>query len=175
MLVALTDRADGRLRLFELGEILGWEKSRLSHHVARMADRGLVAKQPCEEDRRGSYVVVTKHGRKAIEAAAPGHVATVAVCSSTGSRPASSTRSPTRPGRSSPASRNPSADRQLMRWTRRARRVLLEGDIAVGPCLKEGSDDAPRQLRLVTADRKGVVAFEDVQQHVAIGRQLVGR
>ena len=40
VLVALTDRRDGRMRLFELASVLGWEKSRLSHHVGRMADRG---------------------------------------------------------------------------------------------------------------------------------------
>ena len=77
VLVALTDRPDGRMRLFELGEVLGWEKSRVSHHVARMINRGLVAKKPCDADRRGAYVIVTKRGRKEIEAAAPGHVAEV--------------------------------------------------------------------------------------------------
>ncbi len=74
VLVALTDRTEARLRLFELGEVLGWEKSRLSHHVGRMADRGLVKKEKCDSDRRGAFVVLTKQGRKAIEAAAPGHV-----------------------------------------------------------------------------------------------------
>lgn len=77
VLVALTDRPDGRMRLFELAAVLGWEKSRLSHHVGRMADRGLVNKQKCGSDRRGAYVVVTKHGQREIEVAAPGHVATV--------------------------------------------------------------------------------------------------
>lgn len=77
VLVALTDQPDGRLRLFELAGILVWEKSRLSHHVARMASRGLVKKEPCDSDRRGAYVVVTKRGRKEIEAAAPGHVEAV--------------------------------------------------------------------------------------------------
>ena len=77
VLVALTDRPDGRMRLFELGATLGWEKSRLSHHITRMTDRGLVKKQKCDDDRRGSYVVATKRGRKEIEAAAPGHVAMV--------------------------------------------------------------------------------------------------
>jgi DNA-binding MarR family transcriptional regulator len=77
VLVALTDSTDGQLRAFELGEILGWEKSRLSHHVARMADRDLVKKVKCESDRRGAYVAVTKAGRRALEAAAPGHVAAV--------------------------------------------------------------------------------------------------
>lgn len=74
VLVALTDRADGRMRVVELANALGWEKSRLSHHIARMAARGLVDKVRCDADRRGSYVVVTNRGRKEIEAAAPGHV-----------------------------------------------------------------------------------------------------
>ena len=77
VLVALTDRPDGRMRLFELAGVLGWEKSRLSHHVGRMADRGLVKKEKCGSDRRGAYVVVSRRGRKEIEAAAPGHVAAV--------------------------------------------------------------------------------------------------
>jgi DNA-binding MarR family transcriptional regulator len=77
VLVALTDRLEGRMRLFELAEALGWEKSRLSHQVARMADRDLVAKEKCDADRRGAFVVVTGHGRRVIEAAAPGHVAAV--------------------------------------------------------------------------------------------------
>jgi DNA-binding MarR family transcriptional regulator len=74
VLVALTDRPDGRMRLFELAEALGWEKSRLSHQVARMAGRDLVAKEKCDSDRRGAFVVVTHDGRRVIEAAAPGHV-----------------------------------------------------------------------------------------------------
>jgi DNA-binding MarR family transcriptional regulator len=77
VLVALTDQPDGRLRLFELGRVLGWEKSRLSHHVSRMVARGLVEKEPCDSDRRGAHVVVTAAGRAEIEAAAPGHVAAV--------------------------------------------------------------------------------------------------
>ena len=77
VLVTLTDHPDGRLRLFELGATLAWEKSRLSHHVARMADRGLVKKEPCDDDRRGAFVTVTKKGRKEIEAAAPCHVQSV--------------------------------------------------------------------------------------------------
>jgi DNA-binding MarR family transcriptional regulator len=77
VLVALTERPEGRMRLFELASILGWEKSRLSHQVARMAERGLVTKEKCGEDRRGAFVVVTDGGRRAIEAAAPRHVETV--------------------------------------------------------------------------------------------------
>lgn len=77
VLAALTDRPDGRMRAFELGRQLGWEKSRLSHHVARMVERGLVRREKCETDQRGAFVAVTKKGRRAIEAAAPGHVEAV--------------------------------------------------------------------------------------------------
>lgn len=77
VLVALTDRVDGRLRLFELARQLGWEKSRVSHHIARMMTRGLVTKERCGSDRRGAFVVVTPKGRAEVEAAAPGHVRAV--------------------------------------------------------------------------------------------------
>jgi len=77
VLVALTDRSDGRMRLFELARDLGWEKSRASHHVGRMVERGLVKKQKCTSDGRGFFVEVTAKGRREIEAAAPGHVAAV--------------------------------------------------------------------------------------------------
>ncbi len=74
ILVHLTDVPDGRLRAFELGEALQWDKSRISKQVARLAARDLVAKEECEADRRGAYVVLTPAGRRAIEAAAPAHV-----------------------------------------------------------------------------------------------------
>ena len=74
VLVHLTDVPDGRLRAFELGEGLQWDKSRVSKQVARLAARGLVAKEDCEADRRGAYVVLTQAGRQVIEAAAPAHV-----------------------------------------------------------------------------------------------------
>lgn len=77
VLAVLTDQTAGRMRAFELGRELGWEKSRLSHHISRMFERGLVERQKCSEDRRGAHVAVTKMGRKAIESAAPGHVASV--------------------------------------------------------------------------------------------------
>jgi DNA-binding MarR family transcriptional regulator len=77
VLVQLTDVEDGRRRAFELGDRLGWEKSRLSKQVIRMEQRGLVVREACEEDRRGAYVAITAQGRKAIEDAAPRHVEVV--------------------------------------------------------------------------------------------------
>ena len=74
VLVLLTEAPDGRLRVFELAEDLQWEQSRLSHHLARMQRRGLVAREECTTDRRGAFVVLTDAGRDAIEKAAPGHV-----------------------------------------------------------------------------------------------------
>jgi DNA-binding MarR family transcriptional regulator len=74
VLVHLTDVPESRLRSFELGDGLQWEKSRVSRQVARMAERGLVAKEPSPEDGRGAYVSLTPAGRKAIEEAAPAHV-----------------------------------------------------------------------------------------------------
>jgi DNA-binding MarR family transcriptional regulator len=77
VLVQLTDRPDGRMRIFELAAELGWEKSRLSHHLSRMEKREMVRKEQCDSDRRGAFVVLTDGGRSEIEAAAPGHVAAV--------------------------------------------------------------------------------------------------
>lgn len=77
VLVALTDACRGGARAFSLAETLQWEKSRLSHHLARMERRGLVTRTNCAEDGRGQLVTVTPAGRAAIEAAAPHHVRTV--------------------------------------------------------------------------------------------------
>lgn len=77
VLVHLTDSPDGVLRAFELGSALQWEKSRLSHHLRRMENRGLIERQSCESDGRGLFVVLTREGRQAIESAAPSHVADV--------------------------------------------------------------------------------------------------
>ncbi|MDQ6524829.1 MarR family winged helix-turn-helix transcriptional regulator [Nocardioides sp. LHD-245] len=79
ILVALTDGdvPDRTLRMFELGERLQWEKSRVSKQVSRMEARGLVERRHCADDRRGAFVDLTEAGQAAIAAAAPGHVALV--------------------------------------------------------------------------------------------------
>jgi DNA-binding MarR family transcriptional regulator len=77
VLVALSESSRGRLRAFELVAELEWEKSRLSHQLRRMEDRGLLVREECETDRRGAFVVLSPAGRAAIEEAAPSHVADV--------------------------------------------------------------------------------------------------
>ncbi len=77
LLVPLSEAPDGLMRSRELGAQVGWERSRLSHQIGRMEKRGLVAREECPEDARGSMVRLTPAGRTAIESAAPAHVAAV--------------------------------------------------------------------------------------------------
>lgn len=77
VLVHLSECDDDQARLSDLGRQLGWEKSRVSHHVTRMEQRGLVMRAKCPTDQRGWFAVMTPAGRAAIEKAAPGHVEAV--------------------------------------------------------------------------------------------------
>jgi DNA-binding MarR family transcriptional regulator len=72
VLVALSEA--GPQRMNELGEVLGWEQSRLSHQLRRMRGRGLVARHGSDDDRRGATVELTADGLAALQTAAPGHV-----------------------------------------------------------------------------------------------------
>ena len=74
VLATLSDQEDGQMRIVELGNELGWEKSRVSHQITRMANRGLVEKERCLTDGRGFFVVLTDHGRACARTAAPNHV-----------------------------------------------------------------------------------------------------
>jgi DNA-binding MarR family transcriptional regulator len=74
VLVPLSAAEDGLLRARELGLELDWDRSRLSHQIRRMEKRGLVGREECETDARGSMIRLTPEGRAAIEAAAPSHV-----------------------------------------------------------------------------------------------------
>jgi DNA-binding MarR family transcriptional regulator len=75
VLVALSERGPQRMR--ELGEVLAWEQSRVSHQLRRMRGRGLVARHGSDDDRRGATVDLTDNGRAALGAAAQGHAALV--------------------------------------------------------------------------------------------------
>jgi len=77
VLAHLSEAPDHRLRSFELGELLRWEKGRLSQHLGRMQTRGLVTRERCETDQRGAVVAITARGGELIGAAAPRHVADV--------------------------------------------------------------------------------------------------
>jgi DNA-binding MarR family transcriptional regulator len=77
VLAHLSESPEGRLRPFELGRLLRWEKSRLSQHLGRMQKRGLISRDRCDTDQRGAVVTITPRGRDLIIAAAPQHVANV--------------------------------------------------------------------------------------------------
>ncbi|GAA2793372.1 MarR family winged helix-turn-helix transcriptional regulator [Kribbella solani] len=77
LLHPLSEAENGLLRTRDLGRSVGWERSRLSHQVSRMEKRGLVCREECSDDARGSMVRLTELGRKAIDAAAPDHVEAV--------------------------------------------------------------------------------------------------
>jgi DNA-binding MarR family transcriptional regulator len=67
--------ADGeRMQITVLAAQIGWERSRVSHHVRRMSARGLVTCGLSAEDRRVTEVTLTGQGRQALAEAAPGHV-----------------------------------------------------------------------------------------------------
>ena len=77
ILVRLSETPDRRLRMAELATGTQSSRSRVSHAVARLEERGWVRREPCPSDRRGQLAVLTDEGYAALAAAAPGHVARV--------------------------------------------------------------------------------------------------
>ncbi|MGP3959790.1 MarR family winged helix-turn-helix transcriptional regulator [Nonomuraea sp. 3N208] len=77
VLSALTSSEGHRRRLTELADRMLWSKSRLSRHISRMEQRGLVTREECENDARGAVVVLTRAGLRTIQEAAPLHAESV--------------------------------------------------------------------------------------------------
>lgn len=77
VLMALTRSPGRRLRVRDLVDVTGWEKSRVSHQVTRMAARGFVERQECAEDRRATWIHLTGEGRRIVVRALPKHSATI--------------------------------------------------------------------------------------------------
>jgi DNA-binding MarR family transcriptional regulator len=77
ILVRLSEADDRAMRMSELAELTLSSRSRLSHAVARLEERGWVAREDCATDRRGQIARLTDRGFEVLAAAAPGHVETV--------------------------------------------------------------------------------------------------
>ena len=77
ILVHLSESPGRRLRMSELADLTLSSRSRLSHQVDRLDDAGLVSREPCSEDRRGSFAVLTPAGWDFLVATAPAHVESV--------------------------------------------------------------------------------------------------
>ncbi len=74
VLMYLVDADRGRLRMGELAERLLLSRSGVTRLVDRLQRRGLVERQPCEDDARGYFAVLTDAGRRTLEAARPTHL-----------------------------------------------------------------------------------------------------
>ena len=77
VLSGLSESPEDRCRFRDLASTTRWSTSRLSHHLNRMQDRGLVQRHQNDDDARGSDIALTALGRKTIENAAPHHVYSV--------------------------------------------------------------------------------------------------
>jgi DNA-binding MarR family transcriptional regulator len=77
VLLALSEAEAHRLRSSELAVHVGWERSRLSHHLGRMERRELIRREECATDSRGAEVVLTTAGAEAFRAASIPHLRAV--------------------------------------------------------------------------------------------------
>ncbi|MGI8664998.1 MAG: MarR family winged helix-turn-helix transcriptional regulator [Jatrophihabitans sp.] len=77
VLVPLSEEPGRALRMSELAQRARSSRSRLSHAVARLEERGWVRRIECPTDKRGQVAQLTDEGFAVVQAAAPGHVAAV--------------------------------------------------------------------------------------------------
>jgi DNA-binding MarR family transcriptional regulator len=73
VLLALGEADGKRLRSSELAAAIDWERSRLSHHLARMQRRGLIRRDDCATDSRGAEVSLTDEGASMFRGATAPH------------------------------------------------------------------------------------------------------
>jgi DNA-binding MarR family transcriptional regulator len=76
-LAMLSEAPDRTLRMSALAERTWSSRSRLSHAVDRLEEKGWVQRLLCPGDRRGAYAQLTDAGYAVLVAAAPSHVASV--------------------------------------------------------------------------------------------------
>src|SRR5690349_2587488 len=74
ILVALSEAPGRAMRMSELADKCLSSRSRLSHAVSRLEERGWVRRQVCESDARGQLAVLSDEGLTAPEAAPPHNV-----------------------------------------------------------------------------------------------------
>jgi DNA-binding MarR family transcriptional regulator len=74
VLLSLSEAPNNRVSSSELAAAIGWERSRLSHHLGRMEQRGLIRRDDCLTDNRGAEAVLTPEGAAAFRRASPPHL-----------------------------------------------------------------------------------------------------
>ncbi|MFI6598519.1 MarR family winged helix-turn-helix transcriptional regulator [Nonomuraea sp. NPDC050536] len=77
ILVNLSENPERRMRMSDLADATIQSRSRLSHQISRMEAKGLVTREDCHDDRRGTFAVLTEEGWETIRKVAPDHVVSV--------------------------------------------------------------------------------------------------
>jgi DNA-binding MarR family transcriptional regulator len=77
VLLLLAEAPRGRLRMGDLAHRLVFAPSRLTYQAARLEQKGLIGRETCEEDARGSFAVITPAGREALRQATAAHAASI--------------------------------------------------------------------------------------------------
>jgi DNA-binding MarR family transcriptional regulator len=77
MLAMLSEAPERTLRMSELADRTSSSRSRLSHAVDRLEEKGWVQRVSCPSDKRGAFAVLTEDGFAVLQAAAPSHVESV--------------------------------------------------------------------------------------------------
>lgn len=74
VLLHLSEVPEHRLRMHELADSVLLSRSATTRLVDNLEAAGLVGRRTCREDRRGTWVVLTDEGRRALRRAAPIHL-----------------------------------------------------------------------------------------------------
>lgn len=77
ILTTLAGSGDGAVTMTELAHIAGLSRSRLSHALDSLEERGWVARSSCSTDKRTLSATLTPAGRELLRSAAPVHVAQI--------------------------------------------------------------------------------------------------
>lgn len=77
ILVRLSESEGSQMRMAQLADAMCHSRSRTTHTVKRMEDRGLVIRTDAVDDRRGVIAQLTEQGQELLIEAAPTHVAGV--------------------------------------------------------------------------------------------------
>lgn len=77
VLLELSEAEGKSLRSSQLAAVMEWERSRVSGQLGRMEKRGLIRREPCVDDARGSHVILTDAGARAFRASTIPHLQAV--------------------------------------------------------------------------------------------------
>lgn len=77
VLLTLSEAQGRSMRSSVLAEQVGWKRSRLSHHLGRMENRGLIRRQRCPDDSRGAEILLTEDGATAFRQSSVPHLRAV--------------------------------------------------------------------------------------------------